>query len=818
MCKFNMSWFVCLALTARIALAAETTVPGEEEKLIAVLGSNQTLAEKDAACVRLKRIGTEKCIPALALLLSDTNLSHSARYALEPMPFAKAEEALLDASKKSSGAIRLGIISSLGIRRDPRAVRTLASLLNEADHSTANAAATALGQIGGSEALKALMKDSSGNNGGDARALRDGILRCANGQIAADPAQALDAFKKLYNFKGMDSGTRIAAYAGMITASGKDGLKLELAGLKGQEPNARLAALKMASTLGLPGTTKALAEALAGLDGHLQASVIEALRQRNDPSAAAQVAALADSPSPEVRLAVIQALGEIGDAGHVELLARFAAGSESDQQVAARQALGDLNRGNVTEALLKTMATSLPGVQAEIAAVLAQRNDLAAWPALLRIATQGNAASQKAALKALSLLADESRLPAMVQLVTAAADETQRSQAADALNRAYQRVQAKNGRVALAPLIAALNSGTPETKAALLPICSGFSAPESRAAIRAALADKNLAVRTAAIHALCDTSDVELLPDAERLATEAPDDSTKNLAIGACVRLTTPEEGARLTNAQRLEVLKAILATPLKQAQKRQILAGLAEIPELAAFKVAEPMITDSEVLAEAALAAIKIASRVGGPDAGETLPALQTISSSNAAENIRQLAAQTIKQIYTRADYVTLWQISGPYAEAGKDYSALFDVTFPPEKVGEAVTWKKIEPGTDAARPFVMDLLKALGGEQRVAYARTWIYCEEPQPIRLEIGSDDGVKVWLNHKLIHAHNVARALKEGSDKASATLEKGWNELLLKITQHNQGWEFCARILKPNGEHIEGLKVGLEPAQTAAKSP
>ena len=75
----------------------------EEQHLIGILQSNQSAVEKDAACAQLKRIGTARSIPALAALLEDEQLSHSARYALESMPYAKAGQALTDALGKTSG-------------------------------------------------------------------------------------------------------------------------------------------------------------------------------------------------------------------------------------------------------------------------------------------------------------------------------------------------------------------------------------------------------------------------------------------------------------------------------------------------------------------------------------------------------------------------------------------------------------------------------------------------------------------------------------------------------------------------------------------
>ena len=103
------------------------------------------------------------------------------------------------------------------------------------------------------------------------------------------------------------------------------------------------------------------------------------------------------------------------------------------------------------------------------------------------------------------------------------------------------------------------------------------------------------------------------------------------------------------------------------------------------------------------------------------------------------------------------------------------------------------------------MDLLKPLGGEQCVAYARTAIHCDQDQPALLELGTDDGVKVWLNNKLVYALNAARAVQPNSDKVNINLHSGWNVLLLKVTQNNQGWGFCARLRKPDGSRLDGFQ-------------
>ena len=75
-----------------------------------------------------------------------------------------------------------------------------------------------------------------------------------------------------------------------------------------------------------------------------------------------------------------------------------------------------------------------------------------------------------------------------------------------------------------------------------------------------------------------------------------------------------------------------------------------------------------------------------------------------------------------------------------------------------------------------------------------------------MEMGSDDGIKAWLNGKLVHANNVARGTVRGSDTVNVALEKGWNSLLLKITQNNGPWSFGARVGKRDGTSLKNIRV------------
>jgi HEAT repeat protein len=802
-----------------LLLAAPAAQTNEEQTLIGVLRSDCSPTEKDAACARLKRIGTAQSVPALAALLTDEQLSHSARYALESMQTAKAGQALADALGKTSELTKVGIINSLGYRRETRAVTALAKLLTDHDAQVAEAAARALGQIGGSKALKALQAAAVTSTGPVHDALVDGCLRCAT-QLRASGSQgkALAAFQQLYNNEKKDS-IRTAAFRGMIQSSGDGALRLMSRAIMEKDGASQIAALQLVREVPGSQATKSFTALLRKVDPPVQAALIEALAQRGDILAVPAFAVMESSASPEVRLAAINALGILGDASMVPMLGVAAASATGEEQKAARLALVQLPRGNPTETLVRLLPDAKPEVQAEFARALGGRGDKAVVPKLVELAREGSGSASKAALQALVLLVDDSQVGLMMQFVVGANTDTARADAAEALNSACHQIQTRRGKVNIQPVVDGLASGSTEARIALLPICSGLIDPSIRTALRAAVAFQEPQVRAAAIRALCDTSDAELLPDVLKIACEAPEENLRTLAIRACVRLTTQEETIKLPVKGQIEPLKMILATTLSADQKRVVLAGLAEIPDAAALKLAEPMLDEAAIQLEAAKTVTKIASALPYAQAEVAASSLKKVVATTTDADARKAAETALNDIQSGYDYITAWQIAGPYLQEGKDYKELFDIAFPPEAANaQGVKWKAITPASDGKRPWVMDLLKALGGEQRVAYARTWVHSDQSQPARLELGTDDGVKVWLNRKLVHSNNTFRGLQPGSDKVNVTLNAGWTPLLLKVTQLNQGWAFCARFRKPDGSHLDGLEFAAQrPARAAAST-
>ena len=144
-----------------------------------------------------------------------------ARYAVERIPGPEAARAMRDALPKLRGNLKIGVIGSLGVRRDEASLPALTAFLDDADDAMVRAAALALGNLGTRQAAQALAQAKP--SGLDTKwAITDASLASAETLLAdGKKGDALAVYKR---FAGTDQPkyVRLAATRGMLACAGKE--------------------------------------------------------------------------------------------------------------------------------------------------------------------------------------------------------------------------------------------------------------------------------------------------------------------------------------------------------------------------------------------------------------------------------------------------------------------------------------------------------------------------------------------------------------------------------------------------------------------
>lgn len=187
-------------------------------------------------------------------------------------------------------------------------------------------------------------------------------------------------------------------------------------------------------------------------------------------------------------------------------------------------------------------------------------------------------------------------------------------------------------------------------------------------------------------------------------------------------------------------------------------------------------------------------------------------------------------------ASYVRTWLVCGEFANAvakgataGSSVPAVGLATdYLSEHGGEAgirptagMTHKRPDGTTATWTTYtsegdVLNFLQAFKGRPTtdvVGYAFTTIARDRTGPTLLAIGSDDGVRVWVNGKLVHDHAIRRGVRPDEDIAEATLQAGENAVLVKVEQGTGDWGLCLRVIE-EGEARLAARRSFAPALEA----
>jgi len=642
----------CLLTALSPALLARQPPPAEgtEPELLAVLRSDAPLFDKAKACQQLAVVGTKDAVPVLARLLSDETLAHYARFALEPIPNPTVDEALRAAMGRLEGKLLVGVINSIGMRRDAAAADGLGKLLSGNDADVAAAAAAALGRIGSLETARMLESALTAKTTAPPAVLGDACLTCAVNLLEAGRRDEALALYAAVQQADVPKHVKIAALHGEIAALGPQGLPRLVECLRSDDKAPFQVGLRMARELPGDEVTEALIEELPKLAARAgdptggpadarQALVIHVLGARGDGTALAVVLEAARNGSAETRLAAVQVLGDLGDATAVPVLLAATEASDEDLALAARESLTELSGAEVDAALAAMLPKSEGPTRSMLIGLVGERGIVSAVPALWKAADDNDREIRLAAIEALGFTVGPDDLPALIgRLIDSNAPEVTAA-TKEALRKACLRMPDRDA--CAAQLLKRMPAASTSGKSDLLDLLGELGGTKALEGVSAAAGDADEALQDAATRVLGEWMSPDAAPVLLQLATSG-NDKFKVRCLRGYIRIARQLD---VPENERMAMCRQALAAASRDEEKKLVLEVLGRYPSSESLSLVVPCLDNAGVKDAAGAAAVAIAEEILDAHPAPVAEAMQKAIETTADAELTARAKRLLRK-----------------------------------------------------------------------------------------------------------------------------------------------------------------------------
>lgn len=826
---------VLQALT--LHLSQEGT-PDDRGRFIGVLG--KALKAETPAAVKqffielLQLIGDERAVERLSSYVLDPELGPSASTALLAIRTPGATAALLQALRESDETTSLALISTFMQcdQAPPRHVLTALKLGTPADnHERGQYGIDFLSQILASDlylafnqledmtAEKTWQKIAAEKTWWERNRVVATILFTADA-LARDEQvdKAVTLYRRVMCLHpdAEDVHIRCAALAGLAQADAQKAVPDIVIALADENPELRAAAVELGVRLRGPEASRALAEQLVRSLPPTAMGILEVLGRRGDQAVLAPVLdALGDDHS-DVRIAAVRAAAAIGGTAVLGPLAARLDCENDAERAAAADALAGLREATTSSYLASGLEEAPAGMKCALLDVLTRRHAMEQLDVIVKYMQHEDATVRLAAIRSVGALAeDAANVQRLIRLLSAVESPEEREAAEQALVAVCLRCPDKAA--AIDVVLGKLDSKQTAAYCSLLRVLGRLPGRPAFAALEAALHVDNAEIREAAIRGMSDRPDPTLRDAAVLLETARGfDESTEHVltmrAFANFVGRCTDDPAA-----ERLALFDAGIQAARRAEERKLLLSKIAEVAADETIEYLNDYLKTPDALAdEAASAMLRVAGRLLPHDWKLAMEVADQVSAMKVPDALRERARRLRERIDESHGYVIDWLVAGPYATENKSGHDMLDDPFPPENPADAkVEWRTQPRTADKGDFWHVDLLNSGGRDDSAMYLRTYVRSPDARPAMLELGSDDGVKVWLNGAVIHSNRILRGCEPAQDKVAVELRAGWNEIMLKVTNGNGGFGACLRVRTPEGGRIDNLEVNPDPEQEGA---
>ena len=552
-------------------------------------------------------------------------------------------------------------------------------------------------------------------------AVADACLACAEGLAAAGKTAEAAALYAAVGKAAVPKHVQIAALHGQIRLQPSAARELVLQQLRAEDPAFFRVGLAAARVLPGADATAALTGELEKLPAERQALLLRALGDRRDPPPLPTVLAATKSDSPAVREAAISVLARLGDASATTILLDASLG-EGGAAAQAKEGLKTLAAADVDGAVL----AKLPGADAKAKAILleiaAARRIAAALPAVREALTARDEDLQLAALAALGQLVEQKDLQLLTTPALAAGESLAKKAAQDALQTAALRMSDRDA------CAAALGALVPGTSAAnqeyLLDLLGKLAGKKALAEVVSLANSSDAALKDVATRVLGEWPDADA---ADALLEIAKNDREQKFQIRAIRGYIRIARQLQLADDVRLAMFRTAMDVAERNEDKQVALDILSRIPSVETLRISVSYLNNPPLKYAAAEAAVKIATKLVGPEPKAVAEAMQQVVDAKVTEMPADTeplrGAEKRKKKAAAAKSASQSGRSSPaIARPGKGQ---FAVNGLPRRLGtpsrHLATPYRLQVGTPVpTRCFVQSVPAALGTESQATLAHT--------------------------------------------------------------------------------------------------
>ncbi len=611
-----------------------------EKEILKVLKETSSPGLRDVLCRQLSLIGSEEAVPALIEMLKNEQSMDPARYALERIGGPLVDRQLRLLLPSVGDPIKVGIVTTQGVRRDAEAVPMIGPLLKSSNGTLATAAAAALGNIGTQEAVNALAQAQADVAEPVRSRVLDAQLQGANRMMSAgDMDAALSVYARLLDTEN-SATIRAAAWRQQARAQSAQLATHILSVIQSQDADLLPIALASVRQVKEPAELQAIAAMLPKLNAPQQIVLLAALTDAGQPAVLPAISELIQSPHSQVRIAVLRALGQMGQTAQVAMLVTAAAQEDEPVRTTAREALYGLRGEGVNKRLLEALPAASVPEQMEIVLAISERRIADASPLLITLAASDEPSVKREACQALTRVARWGDLPALVDLL----QQQPSKRHEDVLVGAALRFDDRQER--MASVVSALQNTEVDgpASAALLRVLGRVGDASGLKVILETLESDDVKMQTEAIRAL------SLWPTPEpkqRLLTLAQKEESLSrhvLALRGFVNMATmsgeqqPEQG--------MQDLARAWETARRNDEKRIVLSSLPKVACLSALSFAEAHARDEGLQGEAQNALVSLGKVLAQKHPEQVRTALQAVAAHATSSVVQERAQEILQQL----------------------------------------------------------------------------------------------------------------------------------------------------------------------------